>query len=269
MPEEDADPILAQCLNWHKKFKQEHWQGKASFHDEYHIQSTLEAVTLLIRAARKISTDPLKILADLETWNTQHPEIQITEDEFGLAARLAFACHDLGNILKTTILENNQVEPVFWQTYTAQNAEARSQAAASALIHASKLPETLKLKLLPLVNHLIDQTQFALAEPVPFYRFAKVVDQIGNSLFTTNRECQVGLLEEMVGENPDTEINPFQFFNFARIRFPELLPDETARHQILHIWGKDLPEEKTEFSHQSTKAATWLDQYKTSPNTRP
>jgi len=213
----------------------------------------------LIKAALN-GNDPLGIMADLTKWNEQHPDGQIKQEELLTVIKLAFACHDLGNIAEKALIgPNNETRLVFLSQYKADGAEDRSQEITEIVIKASPMPEEQKARFLPLIQHLINETKFMPEKEAPFGIFSRVVDQIGNDLFNTNEERIVGLLEEMGAENPYAEFLPYFFFNFARERFGQLVPNDNERASILGIWGKELPEEKIGLSQEPIKVTEWLE----------
>lgn len=257
-----SNEVVSQSLAWHDEFNRKSWQGKDSFHDREHVRATLTAAGRLIEAAQA-GNDPLGILDDLRRWNEQHPETQISQDELPEVIKITFALHDTGNIAERVIKRNGKsLESVFYEHYKADNAESRSQEIAEKVIGASRLTEDQKRKFLSLVKHLINETKFALSGDVPFGVFARVVDQVGNAIFNENEKMVIGFLEEMRTEDPCAEFPPAFFFNFARRRFEQLVPEEKTRFSVLEIWGKELPEEKKGLEEELVTIADWLEERK-------
>lgn len=252
-----TDEITRECLGWHNEFDQKIWKNEASFHNAEHIRATIIAAEILVEKALT-GNDPLKIMDDLEKWNREHPSKQIEREELSKVVRLAFASHDLGNIAQEATEQDGKVSLIFLPQYMAKGGEDRSQKIAKTVMENSKIPEEQKRKWLPLVQHLINETKFMLEGKVSFGVFTRVVDQIGNNLFNTNEKMVIGLLKEMLVENPQAEFTPYSFFNFAKGRFGQLVPNENTRASILEIWGKKLPEDKKELSQKPVKVEDWL-----------
>lgn len=253
-----TEKIVGQCQKWHWEFNEQFWSGKDSFHNAEHIQATILAAEKLIEAALA-GNDPLGIMKDLEKWNKQHPGSEIKKKELLDVVKLAFAFHDLGNIAQETSTQpDGKIELDFLDKYQAKGAEERSQKIAEAVIMASDIPPEQKKRFLPFVLHLISETTYMPRKEAPFGIFVRVVDQIGNDLFSKNERRVNGLLEEMYAENPDAEFLPYFFFNFARERFEQLVPDDDTRDSILKIWDKKLPEEKRNLGKKPIKVRKWL-----------
>ncbi len=231
---EQVDTILLQQSNDHLP----------AFHNQDHVQATIDAATLLVEAAHN-SNDPLHLLDDLKTWNTLHPEAAIDEPDLLKVVQLAFACHDLGNILseKNTTEELHQItpkhKPNYLPHYTATGAEDRSRVLATKL--------GIKKQFIPLIQHLIDQTKPESAQidkKLPFSQFARVVDQLGNQIFNKNRAYPAGLIAEDLKEGkprPET-YNPIFMLNFNNRNHSNLISPE-VHAKILEIW-QVLPPQK-------------------------
>ncbi len=242
-----VENIIRGCLNLHKNFDKE-WknQGRISYHNENHVRATLVAAEKLVKAAFNIENpqDPLGLKNDLNKWNELNPEGKVTEEEFLDVVRLAFSFHDLGNIAKLN--EKGEIE--YLDIYRAQGAEERSVQIAEKIINESSLTDDQKKRFLPLVSHLIRQTTYQPSENDkgrPFASSARVIDQVGGNLFNGQEARVLGLIEENVHESEggDFSFTPNKFFNFVRIRFPQLVDDENLRIQITQIFGVSLPEE--------------------------
>jgi hypothetical protein len=251
----EAEKIIQLSLKFHKEFDRrwkEEKRHSASYHNENHIQATIDAATLLINKAFN-RVDPLDLRGDLQNWNQANPNAQITESEFLEAVCLAFSMHDLGNIAcGLKVDEKGVLQPDYLDGYRAEGAEARSIQIAKEIIGRSELDEEKKKRYLPLIEYLIAQTVFKPQKPSqedknkPFYIFVQVVDQIGGNLFNTQsrKESIFGLVEENVFEKykkGETFIfNPYRFFNFVNLRLPELVGDEEA-DMIFKAFEKEKP----------------------------
>lgn len=262
-----SQEVTQKCLSWHDRFD-ERWvdekgQRKESFHNAEHIRATLVSARLLVEAART-GNDPLGIIDDLKKWNQRHPDIQIMDEELGEVTDLAFGCHDLGNIAKGVILEDSGVKLDFLDAYRAVNAEERAQDIAAAIIQNSGLEEDKKRRYIPLVRHLINETKYMFGgegENAPFARFMRVVDQIGNDLFSKNANRIIGLLEEMREEDPEAKFVAYTFFNFPRVRFPQLEASEENRSAVLKIWHRELPKVNPHLPKKEQIVKDWVEQY--------
>lgn len=228
--------IKEQALNWHKKFNQKNWNEKPSFHDNEHVEAVLNSSQKIIDAI-KSGHDPLKIKDDLKKWNSVQSE-PIDFQKFQRALKLAIYWHDLGNISQ----DINEQQLDFLQQYKAKDAEDRSQEIAKKIMQQSRFSNSQEL--IPLITHLINETKFMKNGEMPFANLMRVVDQIGNDLFSKNEERVEGLLMENFAENPQATFNPYFFFNFTKNRFAQLIPDQLTREEILEVFEKQLPEEK-------------------------
>lgn len=237
--------FVNKCLEYHEKFDIE-WRkkGRVSYHNENHVNATLDAAQKLVDAALKDNNDPLGILNDLQIWNDNHRDAVVGQDDFIYVVRMAFAAHDLGNI---AYVENGKI--IYLDKYQADGAEDRSKQIAERLISQSKLTDDQKRRFLPLITHLIDQTKYFFDEGGKdklFARFVRVVDQIGGNLFSKDypndqQDLSLGVLYETIYEKGESTFTPNVLFNFVVNRFPELVEDENLRNNILRIFGKSLP----------------------------
>lgn len=253
-----GEEIVSQCFAWHEEFDQKYWQGKPSFHNKQHLQTTITAAELLIQAVSR-GEDPLGMAADSQIWNEQHPQEQIKQEELPEIVRLALACHDLGNIMESvSVGQNRETRPVFLPAYRAGNAENRSIAIADEIIKSSRMPEDRQRRYLPLIRHLIDQTKFNVSPEAPLGVFIKVVDQIGNDILNQDNNRVIGLLEEMMSEDPDRAFSPFFFFNFSSVVFSDLVASKETREKIISIWGKNLPENQNDLPQNEVRIQAWL-----------
>lgn len=226
-----AENFFEKAASWHDEFDRIR-KIETSFHNREHLKAVRLAAERLID--EKEIRDPLNLKSDLKRWNELHPGQELTEDEFKEAVIIFVGLHDTGNIIEK--LDPNLV-PLYNDKYKASDAEERSKEIARKVLEDSKY--------LPLVEHLIDQTKYKLEykdedRNVPFAIFVAVVDQIGNDLLSDNPDRLAGLINEIKNEDPDRLIDPYDFYNFTRVRFPALAPDEAKRQEILGIWGKEI-----------------------------
>jgi hypothetical protein len=263
-----SDSLVRDCLGSHREFNRTVWGKRASFHNEHHVRATLVASDQLVVKAMLSGHDPLGIMNSLKTWNRQHKRSQVKPGELREAVKMAFACHDLGNIAETaTTDETGRASLVFLEAYKAHGAEERSQAIADKLIMASGMPDDEQERLGPFILHLINETMFTPQNrKVPFAIFARVADQVGSALFNKDRESVIGLLEEMRAEEPYAIFPPRFFYNFPRFRLAQLVPNAGTRKSVLGIWRKELPEEKTDLRGELTVIADWLAEQQKRPS---
>lgn len=253
-----AREVLRYPRRWHDAFNRKMWEGKNSFHNRMHIEAVEVANDRYLQNMGE-GLDPLGVEVSRQRWNDLHPEEQLTQEELREAMPWVIRNHDLGNIMRTVTLTEGDFTPVFLDRYTGQDAEGRSQDIAETLIANSDLPDNKKRRFIPFVRHGIDETQFQMADPnSPFTIYMRTIDQVGNDLFSRDERRGLGLLEEMSGENPDVQLNPYVVFNYAREMFPKIVPDKKARGEVYKIWNKSLPPRRREFPNKDTKAVDIL-----------
>lgn len=231
-----VNELIKNQLELHKKFDSLVWKDKESFHNAEHIRAVTEAATTYLDKSSRES-DPLGVWRDLDAWNQQDPDIYVSDDEFRQIALFAIGLHDTGNFSN---LDESNIQ-IFLDKYTAAGAEERSKLILINVINNQSLDPKVKEKYIKLASDLIDQTKFA--EKLQFFgKFMKVVDQIGNDLFSKNEKRVTGLLNEMISENPNVMVNPYFFSNFVREILPKYLTSEEIS-LLLVLWDKRLPEE--------------------------
>jgi len=254
-------PLIDRPLMWHDEFTDKLWKDKPAFHDKVHISSVEQSALAYLN--RGVESDPLSLENSVKVWNENHPESKIRAGELGEAIVWVIRCHDLGNIMGSIeVTDFGELRPKFFDRYRAKNAEPRSQRIAQVLLENSDHDEEKKAHFIPFVRHMIGESKYMMTdEQSPFALFMRVVDQIGNDLFSNNEQRVFGLLEEMLGENPNATFVPYNFMNFTRIRFPQLLPDEDLRQQLLKVWGKPLPPEQPNHSIEEILIADYLEKH--------
>lgn len=250
---------------WHDQFDREIWQGKDSFHNREHLRATEITAQKLIDAAIE-GNDPLKIRAELGRWNEDHPDVRIDLTEFKKVARVFINRHDDGNVIKEVKIVDGKPQVAFLDKYEAAGAEERSKEITKAMLPYSDLTESEQQRFEPLIMELIEQTKFVEDKNRINYfaTFARVCDQIGNDLFSNNESRVQGLINEMVSENPEAEFrpSPYFFYNFARERFPQLVPDSSVREAVYKIWGRTEREEKAGYPKVPAKMTEYTAQRK-------
>jgi hypothetical protein len=255
----------------HTLFDRNIWKNLPSFHNYDHIRAVHEEMENYFTHLRNnpADSDPLRIRESITKWNEDHPDHKITLDQLELAMSLAIQCHDLGNFMRSgeasedvAAIDGQKIKYTFLSKYRSgkiaylegeqaeETAEDRSIRIAKFLLHRRDLLPTtttptqaLPAYLEPLVCHLIDETRYAFSperggNQSPFAIAMRVFDQIGNYIHNFNPISLVGLMIELVLENPYKKFNPHQFANFAFYRLKELLPNKSSlddfmeRHKI-------------------------------------
>lgn len=279
-----SENMLKDAYTLHSDFDSRKWVGRESYHNSEHIRASAESADILFKSA-EYGPDPLKLNEDLQKWNTSNPDNQIKDiNELQKVFRIAFAAHDLGNIINGMGVEDGVLTANFHDKYTAASAEDRSMQFVELIINNEKdIDGADKARFILLAKHIINETRYdppienRANRPVedvnreieehylnvPFARAARVIDQIGNDLFSQNPNRVIGLLEEMrleKGEN--TQIDPYRFFNFVSIRFPQLVPDENARKALFKVWNREMPKEDNRYTTEAVSIGTFLDKAK-------
>ena len=252
--------VVEKCLKFHNQFDKK-LNLPASYHNDFHIKATLASSQLLMRAAIDEGNDPLGLVRDLDLWNSKYPDNFIEKNELENILKLAFSCHDLGNIANVPKIIDGKINLLFLPKYKAEGAEERSGQIAQKLIRLMNISEKEKQRILHLVLHLIRETKYTQEKEGAFGQFVRVVDQIGGNLFSENKDKERGLLIEMKGETPSMEFNPYVFYNFVRARFPQLVQDEKSREAILGIWDKQLPDQNLKYKNESIPVIRFLAEF--------
>jgi hypothetical protein len=255
----------------HTSFDEKIWQHLPSFHNYDHIRAvhkTMKDYFTFLRS-NPSGPDPLDIRESVIRWNDAHPNLQITLDQLELAMSLAIQCHDLGNFMRSVevskdekAIDGQELRYTFFSKYHSSKlqhlegeqaeeaAEDRSIRIARFLLrHRDLLGTTAPTKALPaylepLVCHLIDETRYDFSAEKgghrsPFSIAMRVFDQIGNYIHNINPVYLIGLMIELVLEDPWKIVNPYRFANFAFHRLQELLPDEATRNDLLKRYHVD------------------------------
>ncbi len=269
MKNEDKLDLFNLPLLWHDEFdrvwkseEDHHWPlsgSRPSFHNKDHLEA-VEAAIRAYFAGSNEENDPLNLRSDLKRWCEQFGE-EVTFAQLQEIMVLVARYHDVGNIMKEVRVEDGQFKPIFFDKYTAKDAEERSQEIISFILDNSNMDPNQKAKYKKLAVYLLGETTYSLTDKdKPFAIAMRFFDQIGNGLFSrvAKDEMILGLLAEMMGENPDVQINPHFFWNFVRARPAELEIDDNTLDKILIVLGKNLPEEDTRFPNQLMPATDFL-----------
>lgn len=228
--------IYVDAQEWSREFEEQVWnrggERRPSFHNAGHLMDVGQAMGEYFETIEE--ADPLNVRREFMLWNQRHPEAYIYQGEQLEVFLLAAAIHDLGNFIGSL----KAGSPVFLDTYRAKNAENRSERLAEEIIANSGLEQSKKSRFLPLIKHLIDQSKYSQIPTAElFNRSMQVFDQIGSHAMHRDGAVErvEGLLWEMLGENPNTIINPATFFNFVPVRLPQLL-SQAQVEDIRSIW---------------------------------
>jgi len=222
----EAQKVMNYALSFHERFNREKWT-QPSFHDRNHIVATIDASRLFIEAAQG-GNDPLRIYADLERWNKGKDDSQyISINELREVSMLAFACHDLGNIIEDDTISMRK-------EYSSKNAEDRSAQIAERIMTEFNT----KTKYLPLIKDIILNTKFKSDPNKPLTLFTQVVDQIGGNVCNVKSREQLteGILYEFAAEN--IPVSTDQSYNFVPRTLKEMIPAEKNRITVWNILSK-------------------------------
>lgn len=228
-----ANTIVERSLALHKQFDQT-WD-KPSYHNQFHIQATLETIDAVFDAVD--NGDPLDVEAQMQAWNETHPDNLITDPALlRQAFRIAFACHDLGNITADEPI-SNQGEVVFADRYRSKGAEERSKVVAAQFIAEIVGEHPHKALISKLAEHIIEQTKFGQGQFAdrPFWTLVQTNDQIGSAYFSklSNKELVAGLIQE---ENGNWNMSLRAMIEFTTNRMRQLFENEDTRNAVYALF---------------------------------
>ena len=192
---QSADTIVQRSLSLHALFDEE-W-GEPSYHNQYHIMATLETIDAVFDSIH--ANDPLDMRTQITAWNQANPDAKIF-DQMVLrqAFRIAFACHDVGNITASEPI-SEQGEIVFADEYQSVGAEERSKVVCKKFINDVFESHPQKTCVEVLALHIIEQTKFGgeMHHQRPFWTLVQTIDQIGSAYFSRhqNEELVAGLIQ--------------------------------------------------------------------------
>lgn len=231
-----ADTIVQRSLTLHELFDQE-WE-KPSYHNQYHVEATLKTIDAVFDSMNM--NDPLELRGQIYTWNEAHPDFQIPDPALlRQAFRIAFACHDVGNITADEPI-NQQGEIVFADAYQSAGAEERSKKICKKFINdlCDNHPQRDLVEALAL--HIIEQTKVGgeMHHQRPFWTLVQTIDQIGSAYFSRhqNEELVAGLIEEGHG---GMNLQLAQMIGFANARLVTLIPDQHKREATVVLFEKN------------------------------
>ncbi len=231
--ENSAATIIARCIAMHELFDKE-WD-KPSYHNQFHVMAALETVDAVFDSCN--ISDPLELKAQMRAWNAANPEHAVTDLALlKQAFRIAFACHDVGNITADEPINNNG-EVVFADAYRSKGAEDRSKVVASRFIDDVVGEHPHKETISKLVEHVIDQTKFGIGQrtDTPFWLLVQSIDQIGSAYFSTRSNAQLvaGLIQE---ENGNWNMSLRSMIEFTNNRMNQLFADEEKRTAVYALF---------------------------------
>lgn len=220
-----------------------------SYHNKNHIQAVIDSGKIALQYA-----DLFHLNRDFAQFAQQRGFEHISFDDLDEAVEVAFACHDLGNILVSDVVEIDAGQPgmsvQFTPTYIVPDASGRCESVSARV--ADKLiakfytdkSEGFRREFSQLVQHLIMQTVFDIDTPnhaVPFWEFVQLMDQISSAYFSTQTPEQnaAGLLNErrIAGEEPRFTIDAMM--SFVQWRLDQLVSDADRRAQMLEVFGQN------------------------------
>lgn len=253
--EQKVRRLARACVALYRE-QREKWKalGKDSMHNEHHVLAGWRAGARLVEKATNFGPDPLGIRKDLQEWNLKRvADERVPESELPLVFEVASMMHDLGYGYEIRVNEKGQKEMVYRGKlgqvgYDSGEHEDRSAEIAAWLMEKYIPADNVK-RWLPLVKHLTHNTKYELNEAQrkePFALLMQMSDQVGQAVFNQT-DFQKGLLDEMLAENPNQPIVPFNFFNFPQRRFLQLCEaykiekPETLRSVLSSLWGRQIP----------------------------
>ena len=218
------------------------------FHSQYHINAVMRASRAVSQALFN-NVDPFDIKNDLKKWNSKNNTFVSLED-FAEFLPIAFAGHDLGNLVHTDKITRNDQQIVldFSNRFQLEIGESEKNSASITV-------QLLDSPFLEIIKHLILQTIFhptLSADNEPFWLLMQTIDQIGGHYFSDLPQYQAsaGYLNELYVAKEDSERTPLglqSYLNFLPDRFELIVPNKNKREEILTIFD---PSKQKEFLMQ-------------------
>jgi hypothetical protein len=221
-----------------------------SYHNHTHVQSVVDCVGAVWSRSRELG-DPFELEPHLAEWRARHHNRHLDWNLLGAALKIAFSCHDLGNITASPRIENGGDGYIRLHLasrydssalYERPEVEMRSADLACQLL-ARLLGEGPHLNALrPLVCHLILQTVFhfdQVQSDEPFWLTMQTVDMVGSYFFAPQRRSHAvaGLFNEMrIQSDGRGEVSVAGFLPSLLQRFERLLPDPDRRRRVLQLF---------------------------------
>lgn len=231
--QQSADVIIGRSITLHTLFDQG-W-NRPSYHNQFHVKAALETVDAVFDAVD--NGDPLDLEAQMQAWNTVNPENAVNDRALlQQAFRIAFACHDLGNITADEPI-NEKGEVVFAHAYRSVGAEDRSKVVVARFIDDVVGEHPHKETISKLIEHVIDQTKFGIGQrtDTPFWLLVQSIDQIGSAYFSTRSNAQLvaGLIQE---ENGNWNMSLRAMIEFTSNRMRQLFENEDTRNAVYALF---------------------------------
>lgn len=220
-----------------------------SYHNERHVAAVCDCIDAVFDAC-DAGTDPFGLASEARRWSDGAGADGLGPGTLRTAMGVAFACHDLGNISATDVLDLPTAGPGLGLSlariydssalYGGPAVEARSAAIARAVLAAKGGDCGRSAALARLVEHLVLQTVFhfeKVSDDAPFWTAMQVVDMIGSYFFLSvpRLEAVAGLFAEMRVQKPGA-IPILPFLTSLEERFDRLVPDAGRRRQVLEIF---------------------------------
>jgi hypothetical protein len=221
-----------------------------SYHNQTHVQSVVDCVDA-VWSRSHAGADPFDLEGQLERWRSREGAAVLDWTLFGAALKLAFSCHDLGNITASPRVSNGDRGDISFEfghrydssaLYERPEVEIRSADIAGQLLEHYLGPGELLDALRPLVRHLILQTIFRFDQTSSdklFWYPMQVVDMVGSYFYAPQRRSQAvaGLFNEMrVQADGLGEVSVASFLPSLQKRFERLIPDPARQEQVLAMF---------------------------------
>lgn len=231
-----------------------------SFHNDKHIEATIKAADILLQKAisaerdsatnkpKDKNNDPFDLIGHLKQYNEAN-NTNIEEEEMASCIKIAFAGHDLGDI--------GQINPETGKFEYFENGYhpgAESEKRSAEILEQRLTALGLKKESRDFIIYLIKETTYDPKKPpdpeVPFARFMRFVDFVGNGFFNEDPDRFLGLILEMYNwetnlnkprksqEKSIFSLNLRNFFNMVPQEFINYFDSEEDRNAILAIWDK-------------------------------
>ena len=236
--------LLESCAR-HDQFDREKWNNEDSYHNARHLTAFDEASGLLVDVAIACN-DFLQLEDKLNKWNddnTLSGDDRLNLKDLKTIFRLVAAKHDDGNIAE---LRDGKFQ--FLDSYTATGAEDRSKDIAETDIKRDKIGGPKMDSYILLTKDITDDTKMNHEGVVRSFdpEVIGLIDMVGGNLFDDRPESRRGLIKEWIAEGKIKSIPPYVVANFARIQMNNLFRDQDIQEQILKVWDKKLPPDRTD-----------------------
>lgn len=176
----------------------------------------------------------------ITAWNQANPDAKIFDSMvLRQAFRIAFACHDVGNITASEPI-SEQGEIVFADAYRSVGAEERSKVVCKKFINDVFESHPQKTCVEVLALHIIEQTKFGseMHHQRPFWTLVQTIDQIGSAYFSRhqNEELVAGLIQE---EHGGMNLRLAAMIGFTNTRLDTLIPDQNKHEAVVALFEQN------------------------------